>query len=256
MASTFAAQERREHVLAFLQMQRELLQEAAAGADTRSVIELIVELIESQAPGAIASVLLVDPEDHTLHTFVAPGLPDAYNAAIDGVQITPTTGSCGTAAALRRTVVVENIATDPLWEGFTELAAEYGLAACWSTPILSTAGEAVGTFALYYRTPRRPTDEELEVVELAAGFASLVFERELAVKQAAHDAAERREVERRYRTLVEQLPLVIYVDALDSMSSNIFTSRQIEGILGYPVDEWRDDPDLFVKLLHPEDRER
>ena len=237
-------------------MQQELLQEAAAGADTRSVIELIVELIESQAPGAIASVLLVDRESHTLSTFVAPGLPAAYNALVDGVQITPTAGSCGTAAALRRTVVVEDIATDPLWADYRDVAAEHGLRACWSTPILSTAGETVGTFALYYRTPRRPTDEELEVVELAAGFASLVFERELAVKQSAQDTAERREMERRYRTLVEQLPLVIYVDALDSMSSNIFTSRQIEGILGYPVDEWRDDPDLFVKLLHPEDRER
>jgi diguanylate cyclase (GGDEF)-like protein/PAS domain S-box-containing protein len=256
VAFTVAAHERREHVLAFLQMQRELLQEAAAGAEARSVIELIIELIESQAPGAIASVLLLDQETQTLRTFVAPGLPEAFSSAVDGIAIGPTVGSCGTAAALKRTVVVEDIATDPLWEGFRELAEEHDLRACWSTPILSAGGDTVGTFALYYRTPRRPTDEELEVVELAAGFASLVFERELAVEQAAHDAAERRELDRRYRTLVEQLPLVIYVDALDSTSSNIFTSKQIESILGYSVDEWRDDPDMFLKLLHPDDKER
>jgi diguanylate cyclase (GGDEF)-like protein/PAS domain S-box-containing protein len=69
-------------------------------------------------------------------------------------------------------------------------------------------------------------------------------------------AAERRELERRYRTLVEQLPLVIYVDALDATSSNIFTSPQVERLLGYTVNEWRDDQMLFVKVLHPEDRER
>ena len=70
------------------------------------------------------------------------------------------------------------------------------------------------------------------------------------------EAGDAREIERRYRALVEQLPLVVYVDALDELSSNIFTSQQIEPLLGYSVAEWRDDPDLFVRTLHPEDRER
>jgi diguanylate cyclase (GGDEF)-like protein/PAS domain S-box-containing protein len=64
------------------------------------------------------------------------------------------------------------------------------------------------------------------------------------------------EVARRYRTLIEQLPLVVYVDALDSVSSNIFTSPQIEPLLGYSVGEWKTDTDLFARLLHPDDRER
>ena len=64
------------------------------------------------------------------------------------------------------------------------------------------------------------------------------------------------EVFRRYRTLIEQLPLVVYLDEVDSISSNIFTSRQIEPILGYSVEEWATDPELFTRLLHPEDRER
>jgi diguanylate cyclase (GGDEF)-like protein/PAS domain S-box-containing protein len=73
---------------------------------------------------------------------------------------------------------------------------------------------------------------------------------------AAAVDSEAREIERRYRTLVEQLPLVVYVDALDEGSSNIFTSGQIEPLLGYSVEEWRDDSDLFVRTLHPEDRDR
>jgi diguanylate cyclase (GGDEF)-like protein/PAS domain S-box-containing protein len=230
-------------------MQRELLTEAASGADPRSVLELVVDLIESQVAGAIASVLLVDQPTQTLKTFVAPRLPQSYNDAVDGVEIGPTAGSCGTAAALKRTVVVEDIGHDPLWADYRALAEEHGLRACWSTPILDAGGDVLGTFALYHGVPRRPSERELEVVEMAAGLASIVFEREQAV-------VERHELERRYRTLVEQLPLVIYVDALDASSSNIFTSRQIEALLGYSVEEWRDDPDLFVKLLHPEDRER
>jgi diguanylate cyclase (GGDEF)-like protein/PAS domain S-box-containing protein len=63
------------------------------------------------------------------------------------------------------------------------------------------------------------------------------------------------EVGRRYHTLIEQLPLVVYVDALDEVSSNIFTSRQIEPMLGYSVEEWASEGDLFERLLHPEDRD-
>jgi diguanylate cyclase (GGDEF)-like protein/PAS domain S-box-containing protein len=64
------------------------------------------------------------------------------------------------------------------------------------------------------------------------------------------------EVDRRYRTLIEQLPLVVYLDELDAVSSNIFTSRQIEPLLGYSVEEWATDPEMFTRLLHPEDRDR
>jgi diguanylate cyclase (GGDEF)-like protein/PAS domain S-box-containing protein len=76
------------------------------------------------------------------------------------------------------------------------------------------------------------------------------------VATAAAVEGEAREIERRYRTLVEQLPLVVYVDALDKGSSNIFTSGGIEPLLGYTVEEWRDDPDLFIRTLHPGDRDR
>ncbi|MGZ4392099.1 MAG: putative bifunctional diguanylate cyclase/phosphodiesterase [Gaiellaceae bacterium] len=76
------------------------------------------------------------------------------------------------------------------------------------------------------------------------------------VATAAAVEGEAREIERRYRTLVEQLPLVVYVDALDEGSSNIFTSGGIEPLLGYSVEEWRDDPDLFIRTLHPDDRDR
>src|SRR4029077_5057641 len=64
------------------------------------------------------------------------------------------------------------------------------------------------------------------------------------------------DVVRRYRTLVEQLPLVVYVDALDEASSNIFTSPQVESLLGFTPAEWLAATDLFVRTLHPDDRDR
>ena len=60
----------------------------------------------------------------------------------------------------------------------------------------------------------------------------------------------------RFRSLVEQLPLSVYIDRLDDVSSNVYTSPQIEPMLGYSAVEWVENDDLFVQLLHPEDRER
>src|SRR4029078_3868258 len=98
-------------------------------------------------------------------------------------------------AATKQTVVGEDITRDPLWADYAELAVAHGLRACWWPAILDAEGEVGGPFALYYGVPRRPTERDLEVVEMAAGVASIVFEREAA-------AGERRELDRRYRTLV------------------------------------------------------
>ncbi|MGH3131331.1 MAG: PAS domain S-box protein, partial [Gaiellaceae bacterium] len=65
-----------------------------------------------------------------------------------------------------------------------------------------------------------------------------------------------REAEARFRTLVEQIPLAIYIDALDEHSSAIYMSPQIETMVGYSPEEWLADPELFPRLLHPDDRER
>ena len=245
-----------ERALTLLEMQRELLAEATAGAQASRVLGLLVEFIEAHASGALASVLLLDPETHTLKTLVAPRLPRAYSDAVDGLVIGPSAGSCGTAAFHNQLVIVEDIATDPLWEDYRELAEAHALRACWSAPIRGESGEVVGTFALYYEAARRPAQREIDLVDVAAGIASIVIERQQALDRASEEAAERSEIERRYRTLVEQLPLVIYVDELDAASSNIFTSPQIEELLGYSVQEWLRDELLFVKALHPDDRDR
>ena len=65
-----------------------------------------------------------------------------------------------------------------------------------------------------------------------------------------------RETSVMYEALVEQIPAVVYVDADDEVSSALYMSPQVEEMLGYTQEEWLEDPDLWVKLLHPEDRER
>ena len=58
------------------------------------------------------------------------------------------------------------------------------------------------------------------------------------------------------RALIEHIPVTVYIDRLDEAGSNVYTSPRLEAELGYTVQEWVSDKDLYAKVLHPEDRER
>jgi PAS domain S-box-containing protein len=157
--------------------ERRVLELLASSAALGEIFVAIVEMIEELEPDTLASVLLLDPTGTRLVHGAAPRLPDAYNRAIDGAQIGPTAGSCGTAAYRRAPVLVEDIETDPLWADYRDLARPYGLRACWSHPIVASDGRVLGTFALYYREPRRPDAQALEMIARAAHVAGMVIER-------------------------------------------------------------------------------
>lgn len=118
---------------------------------------------EKLSSDAVCSVLTVDRAG-LLHPLAGPSLPAKYSAALDGLATGPNAGSCGTAAYLRTEVTVTDIETDPRWADYKHLALPFGLLACWSQPILDTAGEPIGTFAFYYRERRGPTPLEKEII--------------------------------------------------------------------------------------------
>ncbi|MCC7292181.1 MAG: PAS domain S-box protein [Phycisphaerales bacterium] len=161
-----------------LQLQRDLLERIARRSPLGETLEALVVAAEARTPGMIASVLTLDDDGVHLRHGAAPRLPNAYARAIDGVAIGPAVGSCGTAAHYRRRVIVEDIATDPLWNDYRHLALPHGLKACWSEPIVAPDGQLLGTFAMYYREPRGPLPHELELIETAAKLAAIAVERE------------------------------------------------------------------------------
>jgi GAF domain-containing protein len=119
--------------------------------------------VEAEADSFIlTSILLLDGT--RLRHGAAPTLPAAYCAAIDGAEIGPNAGSCGTAAIRARPIYVTDIATDPLWADFRDLALPHGLRACWSTPIFDGDKAVIGTFAIYHLTPRGPTKAEIAAI--------------------------------------------------------------------------------------------
>ncbi len=120
--------------------EKRLLEMMARGDALVLVLDALCRLVEAQSSGVLCSILLLDPDGSHLRHGAAPSLPRSYTEAIDGAAIGPRVGSCGTAAYLAQPVVVSDIATDPLWADFRELALAHGLRACWSTPMLSPGG--------------------------------------------------------------------------------------------------------------------
>jgi PAS domain S-box-containing protein len=157
--------------------EQRVLEMVATGATLASTLEALVLAVEGQTPPAIASILLMSPDGSRVVHGAAPNLPDDFNREIDGAPVGPRAGSCGTAAALRRSVIVEDIEVDPLWEAYRDLARRNGLRACWSTPVLSSDGRVLGTFALYYRERRSPRKEDLELIERVVHVAGIAIQR-------------------------------------------------------------------------------
>ncbi|WP_042394714.1 SpoIIE family protein phosphatase [Streptacidiphilus carbonis] len=172
--------------------QQVLLEQIARDAPLGEVLDGMCRAIEKLSPKVLSSVLLLDPSGRRLVHGAAPSLPDFFNEAVDGNPIGPKEGSCGTAAYRREMVVVDDIARDPLWDSYRDLARRAGLAACWSSPIMSSTGELLGTFAMYHRTPQLLREDDLDLSIVFTRTAALAIERHRAeqARSRAHESEQ------------------------------------------------------------------
>jgi PAS domain S-box-containing protein len=216
----------------------------AAGIPLEDSLTIIIGMYESRFPDGICSILLYDGQNG-LRTGAAPGLPEEYSRAIVGRAAGPAAGSCGTAIWRRERVIVTDTQRDPLWADYAELAAQHGLAACWSTPIFDGARNAVGTFAVYYRTPRAPNDEELECVERAASVAAVA----IAAQRSRQQIEDR---EQRFRSLFTYVPEAVF--ALDMEGNIVDCNLAAVQMTGYSREELVHSP--YSMMVVPELHER
>jgi len=161
---------------AFQAGQHQVLEMIATGAPLAEVLTLLTHVVEDQCERQPCSVLLLDSDGVHVRLGAAPSLPEDYSSRLDGQPVGPGLGSCGTVMQLGRPVIVTDIASDSQWEGLRDAALANGLRACWSTPILSTQKKVLGAFAMYCDTPRRPSCEELRLIETAADLAGAAID--------------------------------------------------------------------------------
>lgn len=187
-----------------LEARNRVLTGIARGAPLSDVLMMQAQECERLATGVLCSVLLLDPATRRLRHGVAPSLPAEYCRAVDGLEIGPGRGSCGAAAYSGERVVVEDVLTHPNWAPYLPLVKAAGLRACWSEPIVSSTAEVLGTFAMYYREPRLPNDDELEFIRRTAQVAGIAIERARATEALErHRRGLEEEVRRRTAELEE-----------------------------------------------------
>jgi PAS domain S-box-containing protein len=218
----------RKRAEALVAGEKRLLEMIARGGPLTPILDALCRYGEDLSGNVLVSILLVSSDGKSLRHGAAPSLPISYTQAIDGALIDPQAGSCGTAAYRKEPVIVSDISTDPLWEHYRHVALQYGLRACWSAPIFSTAREVMGTFALYRREPGIPTAEQRNIIEQMTHLAALAIERERA------EEALRRS-ESRFQGILE-----IAEDAIISVDSEqrvLLFNHGAEKVFGYSAAE-------------------
>lgn len=184
-------------------LEHDVLESLARGKPLQFAMDQLCRQAEGLAPDVVCSVLSVDSAGR-LHPIASPSLPKHYSAALDNLPIGPDVGSCGTAAFLGEPIEVTDISTDPRWAPYKHLVLPLGLKACWSSPIRSSDGRVIGTFAFYYRTCRGSSPLDRAIVEACVHLCAIALEQEerkasihrLAYYDSVTGAANRASLER------------------------------------------------------------
>jgi len=207
-----------ETLIKILNAQEDVIEKIAYGIDLKQCLIHICEHIESLIDPLTATGSILLLKGKNLYHGAGPKLSNEYIAAIDGVEIGANVGSCGTAAFIQEQVLVSDIANDPLWINFKELALSNGLKACWSTPIFSSTNQVIGTFAIYNNEIKKPNKRDLEMIDRFTHLSSLAIER-TQIEQEKQEAQ-----------IKESKALRVKSEFLANMSHEIRTP--MNGILG------------------------
>ncbi|MDP9108076.1 MAG: EAL domain-containing protein, partial [Pseudomonadota bacterium] len=156
--------------------------------------ELCVRVEAELGAKAHCSIVLLEPDGSRIRVIAAPTLPQAFTDAIAGLAIGPQAGSCGTAIYWKKPVIVSDIANDPLWQPYRDLALPHGLRACWSTPIQNAAGQVLGAFGVYYDEVCAPTAEHLRFVDNTIHLAGVAIQKDRVERSLQESEAQHRMV--------------------------------------------------------------
>ena len=165
---------------------------------------------------------------------------------------------CETVMNTQRELLVPNALEDPLWDHNPDI--ELGMISYYGLPLTWPTGELFGTICIL---DRKDDDFSKNHRELMSRFRDSI-QLSLEILYEKNQQKERREqaeetnhfTEAKYRSLVEAIPAVTYIAALDDNSTTLFVSPQIESLIGFSAADYQQNPDIWYQQLHPDDRRR
>ncbi len=244
--------EDRKRAESLLAGEKHVLEMVAKGDSLDLILDALCRLVEEQIRGGLASIMLVDGD--RLRRGGAPNLPKAYTDAIDGAEIRPSAGLFVTAAYRDKRIIVADIATDPSWANYREMALQQSLRACWSTPIFSSQGKVVATIAMYHREPRNPSPRDRELIEQITHLAGVVIEGYVMQEALRRSEAHLAEAQRLTHTgSWARIPTGAH---LCWFQDDVYWSEEMFRIWGFDPMQGPPGYETLVLRVHPDDRDR
>lgn len=230
--------------LALMEAQQDVHERIAKQVPLEETLDAIARWIEILLPDGIVAFMRFDSRRQTLSLIPSQRFSRAYEECLQAVPIGPDAASFGSAAFCREPVVTEDIRNDPRWTPFRDAADREGLRACWSNPVLTAEGELLGTFGIYFREPKQPTDTGRRRMKQAAALVALAILRD-------RDASSHRALSEWHRSLFVNHPDGVYEFDLEGhfQRGNAALTR----ITGYPEDALIGRH--FNEFIEPEYRE-
>jgi PAS domain S-box-containing protein len=224
-----------------------VLEMTARGGSLEAILEALCRVVEQTASGCFCSILLIDASGLKIQQVVAPSLPSSYNDQFPGIPVDQERGPCAEAARRKTQVIVSDVASETRWDtyGWRTSALAHGLKACWSTVILASNGLVLGTFAIYWREPRRPSEQDQKIIEQITHLAAVAIERKR--NEAALQGSEER-----FRQIVDTIPGFVFT--LSAAGKVELLNRQALEYFGSTIEEWKNSPDF--SHVHPDDLPR
>jgi PAS domain S-box-containing protein len=244
--------EERKQAEALLAAEKRTLEMIAGGARLADILEDLCDTIDAQSGNSISAVMLMDMDGMRLWPAASPRLPKSWIEAITPFKIGAGTGSCGSAAFLRQRVIVSDIATDPLWVDYRDVALSHGLRAAWSQPLLSKSQQVLGTFGMYYTEPRTPSESDLRLIEGAGHIAVIAIEGERSQAALTKAFEEIAKSEAELRTIIDAIPQLII--AIGADGNFLYANQAVQEYTGLTKEEL--SPERSREVFHPEDSER
>ena len=160
-----------------LRIQHEVLTQITTATPLAETLNTLCQLIEQMVAGSVASVMVLDEAEGCLNVVAAPSLSQECIAALDGIVPGDEAGSCGSAAFLKRPVIVQDTLASPHWAHMHDFVQRFGVYACWSIPIFDERGGVLGTFAISHRRPADATSFHNHVLQTASHLAGIAIQR-------------------------------------------------------------------------------
>ena len=231
--------------------EKRTLQMITEGAGLRDVLDHLCSSIDIQIAPSVTTILLIDPDGTRLRQSGGPSAPPEWISAVTPIPVALDAGLCGTAAFLKKRVVVTDVAADPGWpDQYRALAIRNGIRAAWSEPILTKDNEVLGTFALYSSESRVPTEHDLLLIAGAARVALIAIERQRSQEALRYALDEIRKSESRLRRVIDAIPACAWCARADG--SMDFLNKRWHDYTGLSPEDARDWG--YQAALHPEDR--